>query len=134
MIDGLTAKEWEFLKTSIAAVPRDQWPVLFSLHEKRADFIRHENEKYKLTKTKKTISIDASVLSDDLGLHGVLNHADKKFYDSKSEFRKATRRAGCYEIGNDIKREHIESHKRETQGDFNVRPQLKEALQKVIGT
>lgn len=31
----------------------------------------------------------------------LMNHADGKYYDSKSAFRKATRRAGCAEIGND---------------------------------
>lgn len=78
-------------------------------------------------------AIEPKHLTDDLGAQGLLNHADGKLYDSKSAFRKATRRAGCYEVGNDVKREHIESHKRETMGDFNVRPQLKEALHKVIG-
>lgn len=28
--------------------------------------------------------------------------ADGKYYTSKSEFRKATRRAGCVEVGNDV--------------------------------
>jgi hypothetical protein len=29
------------------------------------------------------------------------NHANCKFYDSKSQFRKGTREAGCHEVGND---------------------------------
>lgn len=29
------------------------------------------------------------------------NHADGNWYDSKSEYRKAVRRAGCIEIGNE---------------------------------
>ena len=70
-------------------------------------------------------------ISDDLGTQGILNHADGKLYDSKSAFRKATRRAGCYEMGNDVKPDY--QHKREIRGDFNVRPQLKEAVQKVVG-
>lgn len=28
--------------------------------------------------------------------------ADSKYYDSKSEFRKATKRAGCIEVGNEV--------------------------------
>jgi hypothetical protein len=28
--------------------------------------------------------------------------ADGKYYDSKSQFRKATRAAGCFEIGNEV--------------------------------
>jgi hypothetical protein len=29
------------------------------------------------------------------------NHANCKYYDSKSQFRKGTREAGCHEVGND---------------------------------
>lgn len=76
-------------------------------------------------------------ISDDLGLKGMVNHADGKRYDSKSEFRKATRRAGCYEIGNDIKTQDMKVKtplERGIRGDYNVRPQLKQAIEKVIGT
>lgn len=72
---------------------------------------------------------------DDLraGVNGIVNHADGKRYDSKSEFRKATRRAGCYEVGNDVKPRDIDWKtplERGVQGDFNVRPALKDALHK----
>lgn len=72
---------------------------------------------------------------DDLkaGVNGIVNHADGKRYDSKSEFRRATRRAGCHEVGNDVKPRDINWKppiERGVQGDFNVRPALKEALQK----
>ena len=30
------------------------------------------------------------------------HHADRRFYDSRSEFRKATRRHGCVELGNEM--------------------------------
>lgn len=30
-----------------------------------------------------------------------VNHADGNIYTSKHEFRRATRRAGCYEVGNE---------------------------------
>lgn len=32
----------------------------------------------------------------------LMNHADGNYYDSKSNFRKATRANGCYELGNDV--------------------------------
>ena len=42
-----------------------------------------------------------SIISDTMG---PLKHmADGKMYDSRSEFRKATKAAGCIEIGNEIK-------------------------------
>lgn len=46
------------------------------------------------------------------------NHADCKYYDSKSQFRKATRAAGCHEVGNDYENteyatKHFEEQRRE---------------------
>lgn len=41
------------------------------------------------------------VISDDLGKDGVLNHADGKLYDSKSEYYGAVKAAGCEVVGND---------------------------------
>lgn len=73
------------------------------------------------------------IVSDDLGVNGIINHADGKRYDSKSAFRKATRRAGCYEVGNDVKSRDVEWKppiERGVRGDYNVAPALKEALQK----
>ena len=52
------------------------------------------------------------IISDDMP--SLVNHADGNRYDSKSRFRRATRAAGCYEVGSDAKpdgvgrkREHI---------------------------
>ena len=46
------------------------------------------------------------------------NHADCKYYDSKSNFRRATKRAGCHEVGNDYQdteraTKHFEEQRRE---------------------
>lgn len=35
------------------------------------------------------------------GMDALLNHVNGKMYDSKSEFRRATKEAGCEEVGND---------------------------------
>jgi len=40
------------------------------------------------------------VISDSMGM--TRHMADGKHYDSKSEFRKATKRAGCVEVGNEL--------------------------------
>lgn len=71
---------------------------------------------------------------DDLpgGVNGMVNHADGKKYDSKASFRKATRRAGCYEVGTDIKPDDVNwktPAARGVRGDFNVAPALRQALQ-----
>jgi hypothetical protein len=43
-----------------------------------------------------------AVISDSLGtIHGLRNHADGRIYDGKAAFRKATRAAGCVEVGNE---------------------------------
>lgn len=47
------------------------------------------------------ISPTFQVISDDLGVQGILNHADGKKYDSKSQYYKAVKAAGCVVLGND---------------------------------
>ena len=63
------------------------------------------------------------------GVNGTLNHADGKRYDSKSEYHKAVKAKGCVVVGNDLNNKQF---KREIRGDFNVRPQFKEAVQKAF--
>jgi hypothetical protein len=41
------------------------------------------------------------IIGDSLGLHGLLNHADGKRYDSKSAYYGAVKAAGCEIIGNE---------------------------------
>lgn len=94
-----------------------------------ANRLHKDNHRYK----------PVAIITDDLkaGVNGLVNHADGKRYDSKSEFRRATRRAGCYEVGNSIDPRDIKVKtplERGIRGDYNVRPQLKEALERVIGS
>lgn len=73
------------------------------------------------------------IIKDQLpgGVNGMLNHADGKRYDSKSAYERAVKAKGCRVIGNDWnKSEYKTPAERGTRGDFNVRPQLKEALQR----
>lgn len=69
------------------------------------------------------------------GVKGVLNHADGKRYDSKSQYERAVRAKGCRIVGNDFNnaKPWQTPLERGVRGDFNVRPQLKEAVQKVLG-
>lgn len=41
------------------------------------------------------------VVSDDLGLNGIRNHADGRMYDSKSAYYSAVKAAGCEVVGNE---------------------------------
>lgn len=130
--DGLTEKEWATLQTPLGVVRGNSAATaeILRLHDKRVAGIRAENKKFKPAPFKPVLG---GVISDDLGLHGVVNHADGKRYDSKSEFRKATRRAGCYEVGTDIKPRDVDwktPTERGVRGDFDVKPALKDALHK----
>lgn len=67
------------------------------------------------------------------GVNGILNHADGQRYDSKSNYEKAVKAKGCRIVGNDWNgSEWKPPIERGIRGDFNVRPQLKEAVQKVF--
>lgn len=70
--------------------------------------------------------------SDTLGsdVNGVFNHADGLRYDSKSEYHRAVKAKGCRVVGNDF---NDKQYKRpEVRGDFNIKPQFKEAVQRAI--
>ena len=74
--------------------------------------------------------------SDRLGsdVNGILNHADGKRYDSKSQYERAVRAKGCRIVGNDWNNATYKMpSERGVRGDFNVRPQLKQAVEKVFG-
>lgn len=64
------------------------------------------------------------VISDDLGINGVLNPATGKKYDSKSQYYKSVKQAGCVVLGNDAPKEG----KKTMSGDFDPKRELKAAL------
>lgn len=73
--------------------------------------------------------------SDTLGdgVKGIFNHVDGKMYDSKSNYNRAVRAAGCRVVGNDWnKAEYKTPIERGVRGDFNIRPSLKQAVEKVM--
>lgn len=127
--DGLTINEWETLQAplSTARGNPDIIARIIRVNDKRIAAIRAENKKF--TPHHKPTR-GPSVISDDLGVKGLLNHANGRMYDSKSEFRNATKRAGCVEVGTQPVKEWKTPTERGVQGDFNVAPALKEALQK----
>lgn len=69
------------------------------------------------------------VISDDLGIQGVVNPADGKKYDSKSAYYKSVKDAGCHIVGADAGKKPPKAY----DGDHNVRKELKEAIHKHLG-
>ena len=68
------------------------------------------------------------------GVNGIINHADGKRYDSKSQYERAVRAKGCRIVGNDFKDVTYKTPlERGIRGDFNVKRELKQAVEKVRG-
>lgn len=63
--------------------------------------------------------------SDDLGTQGILNHNDGKIYTSRTKYYQAIKAANCHITEPDSR----PMGKREIRGDFNVRKELKSAVQ-----
>jgi len=63
------------------------------------------------------------------GVKGIMNHADGKRYDSKSQYERAVRATGCRIVGNDY---NGKTFNRQLEGNFNPRNELKQAVQRVM--
>lgn len=72
-----------------------------------------------------------AIIRDDLpgGINGMLSHADKKTYDSKSAYTKAVRRAGCEIVGNEDMGRHV--HKPELIGKREIGEAIKRGFDEV---
>lgn len=64
------------------------------------------------------------------GVNGIVNHADGKRYDSKSQYERAVRAKGCRIVGNDWNNQ--DHSRREVHGDYNVRKDLANATKSVL--
>jgi len=71
-----------------------------------------------------------SVISDGLnGIHGLLNHADRKTYDSKRAFEAATRAHGYDTVGNEDMSKHVK--KPDLIGKREIGEDIKRAFEEV---
>lgn len=71
------------------------------------------------------------VISDSLGVHGIMSHADGKHYDSKSSYRKELKANGFIEMGSDAPTKP----RTELRGDFsNMKRDIARAYDQVMGT
>ena len=65
------------------------------------------------------------VISDDLGIKGIINPVDGKPYSSKSEYHKTVKKSGMEVVGNDAPTET----RREIQGDYDCRRDIAQAIE-----
>lgn len=130
-MDGLTSKEMSIIKTSVKELAeRKMLGLAFEIVEKRFNNIRKMNAEHGPLR-----AMAGFVISDNLGegIQGVLNHADGKYYDSKSQYTRAVVASGARIVGNDYNNaEYKTPAERGIRGDFNVRPQLKQAIEKAM--
>lgn len=133
-MDGLSKEEFEILSLPLGDLIADgKLKIALAIDDKRRSFVKAENKKFVPKKRKPFFS---KPISDHLGegVQGVLNHVDGKMYDSKSNFEKAVKAKGCRVVGNDWnKSEYKTPLERGVRGNFDVRGELKEAIQKVSG-
>lgn len=130
-----TYKEsYEYWRKNKDGVPEGQIMVISTDgHEVRVRSLK-DAEQARRDRSADSNSI-RGVIKDDLpgGVNGMLSHADGKRYDSKSGYERAVRASGCRVVGNDWNNATYKTPlERGVRGDFNVRPQLKEAVQKVL--
>lgn len=69
------------------------------------------------------------VISDSMGVHGIQSQADGKYYDSKSKYRAELKSQGMIEMGSDAPTKA----RTELRGDFDVRKELSQAIDRVCG-
>ena len=77
--------------------------------------------------SKRSGILSPNIISDCMDT--VLNHADGRHYSSKSQFRQATKSAGCEEVGNDSS--YLNPQPRKYEPDRNdIRNDIKRAMDK----
>lgn len=93
----MTKKDATLLTTPLCDL--EDFSEVRSAFDRRDAIVREENRNFKG-------SYHAPfIISDDLGVKGVLNPADGKTYDSKSAYYAAIKSSGCEIVGNDAQKE-----------------------------
>ena len=87
-------------------------------------------QEYVNSRSGNSINPTFNIISDKLGdgVKGVMNPVNGKRYDSKSSYYGAVKDAGCHIIESQPK----DFKRPEVRGDFNVRPQMREAVERVL--
>lgn len=122
-LKNLSKKEQSFIDNNCAIKIFSSWDLKNQIDKKMLKLI-------KSGKVKKNIptqirEITHSIISDDLGLQGIVNPADGKKYDSKSQYYKTIKDSGHHIVGNE-KQEDAKDRKQ--RGDFDCSKELSEAI------
>lgn len=115
--EGLTNSEIDYLTTPIGQLTRETLLLAISVKDKHCELIRERNKTF----VPSFSAFKPYVVSDDLGVHGVLNHANGKRYDSKSQYYADLKASGHVIVENGMDKP------REQRGDYNVHDALKSA-------
>ena len=116
--EGLTNSEIEYLTTPLAELDKSGLALAIMAKDAHCALIRERN---------KTFTPDFSarkpfIISDDLGVNGIVNHANGKVYDSKSKYYADLKASGHMIVESGMDKP------RETRGDFDARKDVAQAL------
>ena len=115
---GLSADEAKLLCAPITELSEIELRAALQAFDKRSELIREANKHHV-----STFHYGANIISDDLGMQGVLNPVDGKKYDSRSAYHKAVKDAGCVVLGDEAPTQA----NTKIRGDFKTREALKKA-------
>ena len=110
----------ELLHTPLKDLTSEQRLLALGAHDRYIEAVRKANKSFK----PKPVKSVHHIISDELG--GIVNPADGKHYDSKSKYYKAVKASGSHVVESG---EMGQQQKRKQEGDYNVREELKQAIQ-----
>lgn len=116
--EGLTNSEIEYLTTPLAELDKTGIALAISAFDNHVNLIRERNKTFVPEFSART----PYIITDDLGVQGVLNHANGKVYDSKSKYYADLKASGHVIVESGMDRP------RETRGDFDARKDVAKAL------
>lgn len=116
--EGLTNSEIEYLKTPISDLTKETLIMAIAAKDRHCEVIQERNKSY-IPPDKPSKSY---YIGDDLGVQGILNHANGKFYDSKSKYYADLKASGHVVVESGMDKP------RELQGDFDARKDVAKAL------
>lgn len=110
----------ELLETPLKDLSKEERARAFLAYDRKATKIDEENKKYKSRPIGRVHVIGDSIEA--------LNPADGKVYSSKSKYYQALK-----DTGNHVVEPGEQGKKLGLQGDYNLRPELKQAMQQHLG-
>lgn len=116
--EGLTNSEIEYLTTPLCDLDKNGIAMAIAAKDRHCEIIAELNKSY-IPEDK---PYKGYFISDDLGVQGVLNHANGKVYDSKSKYYADLKASGHVIVESGMDKPQ------ETRGDFDARKDVAKAL------